>query len=68
MPDKRDLHQAKSHRNSKNKGQSTGQARGKARGQGSVPGGSGATIAMEDTQAMPTMTGSAGGKKNKSRR
>jgi hypothetical protein len=66
MPDKRDVHQAKSHRNSKSKGQSAGQARGKARGQASVPGGSG-TIAMEDTQVMPTMTGSAGGK-NKSRR
>jgi hypothetical protein len=68
MPDKRDMHQAKSHRSNKNKGQSTGQARGKARGQASVPGGSGATIAMEDTQAVPTVTGSAGGKKNKSRR
>lgn len=64
MPDKRDMHQAKSHRNSKNKGQT----QGKARGQASVPGRSGATIAMEDTQAMPNMTGSAGGKKNKSRR
>ena len=67
MPDKRDMHQAKSHRNSKNKGQSAGAARGKARGQASVPGGSG-TIAMEDTQVVPTMTGSTGGKKNKSRR
>ena len=64
MPDKRDMHQAKSHRNSKNKGQ----AHGKARGQASVPGGSGATIAMEDTQSVPTIAGSAGGKKNKSRR
>jgi len=68
MPDKRDMHQAKSHRNSKNKGQSTGSAHGKARGQASAPGGSGATIAMEDTPAMTNMTGSAGGKKNKSRR
>jgi hypothetical protein len=66
MPDKRDMHQAKSHRNSKSKGQSPGQARGKARGQASVPGSG--TIAMEDTQVVPTMTGSAGGKKNKSRR
>lgn len=69
MPDKRDMHQAKSHRsNNKNKGQSTGSAHGKARGQASVPGRSGATIAMEDTQAVPTVAGSAGGKKNKSRR
>jgi hypothetical protein len=68
MPDKRDMHQAKSHRNSTNKGQSPGSAHGKARGQASVSGGSGATIAMEDTQALPTVTGSAGGKKNKSRR
>jgi len=65
MPDKRDMHQAKSHRNSKSEGQSAGQAHGKARGQASVPGGSG-TIAMEDTQVVPTVTGS-GGKKNKSR-
>jgi hypothetical protein len=62
MPDKRDLHKAKSHRNSKN----TAEAQGRARGQAPVPGRSGAAI--QDTQAMPTMTGSAGGKKNKSRR
>jgi hypothetical protein len=68
MPDKRDMHQAKSHRNSKTKGQSAGQPHGKARGQASVPGGSGGTIAMADTQAMPTMTDPAGGKRNKSRR
>ncbi len=66
MPDKRDVHQAKSHRNSKNKGQSAGPAHGKGRGQ--APGGSRATIAMEDMQAGPTTSGSAGGKKNKSRR
>jgi hypothetical protein len=67
MPDKRDMHQAKSHRNSKSKGQFAGQAHGKARGQASVPGRSG-TIATEDTQVVPTVTGSAGRKKNKSRR
>jgi hypothetical protein len=65
MPDKRDMHQAKSHRNSKTKGQAAG---GKARGQASVPGGSGATIAMQDTQAMPVTSGQPTGKKNKSRR
>jgi hypothetical protein len=65
MPDKRDMHKAKSHRNSKNTGQSA-EAQGRARGQASVPGRSGAAI--RDTQAMPTMTGSGGGKKNKSRR
>jgi hypothetical protein len=67
MPDKRDMHQAKSHRNSKNKGQATGAAPGKARGQASVPGGSGTTMAMDDTQSMPAVPGSAPSKKNKSR-
>jgi hypothetical protein len=66
MPDKRDMHQAKSHRNAKNKGQSAGSAPGKARGQAAVPGGSGSTIATADTQVVPT--GPSGGKKNKSRR
>jgi hypothetical protein len=63
MPDKRDMHQAKSHRNSKNKGQAGG---GKARGQAAVPGGAGTTLATDETQVMSPVAGA--GKKNKSRR
>lgn len=65
MPDKRDMHQAKSHRNSKNKGQ-PGAGHNKARGQASVPGGPGTTMATDETQVLSPIPGA--GKKNKSRR
>jgi hypothetical protein len=62
MPDKRDMHQAKSHRSGKNKHRND-PPRGKVRAQASMPGATGAAMASEDGTPMSVPVG----KKNKSR-
>ena len=63
MPDKRDMHQAKSHRSAKNKHRNDPPP-GKARGRASMSGATAATMASEDGAAAPVPVG----KKNKSKR
>jgi hypothetical protein len=61
MPDKRDMHQAKSHRSTKNQHH-------QARGQASMPAGSAKTLSTDDTQALPAVGRPAAGKKNTGKR
>jgi len=63
MPDKRDMHQAKSHRNSKTKNRNDAPG-GKNRGRTPMSGNASVAVSSDDT----TPTTVPMGKKNKSRR
>jgi hypothetical protein len=63
MPDKRDMHQAKSHRNSKTKHRNDVPS-SKSRGQARMPSSSSVATSVDDAVPMAASTG----KRNKSKR